>query len=52
MRWLGVLAVMAACAGGAEEVPPGETDAVADRHVHPAEPRTIRLTLRIPLSPS
>ena len=31
---------------------PGETDAVADRHVHPAEPRTIRLTLRIPLSPS
>jgi hypothetical protein len=31
---------------------PGETDAVADRHVHPAEPRTVRLTLRIPLSPS
>ena len=31
---------------------PGETDPVADRHVHPAEPRTVRLTLRIPLSPS
>jgi hypothetical protein len=31
---------------------PGELGAVADRHVHPAEPRTVRLTLRIPLSPS
>jgi len=31
---------------------PDETAAVADRHVHPAEPRTVRLTLRIPLSPS
>jgi len=31
---------------------PGERGAVADRHVHPAEPRTVRLTLRIPLSPS
>ena len=30
----------------------GEDPAVADRHVHPAEPRTIRLTLRIPLSPT
>jgi outer membrane receptor protein involved in Fe transport len=29
-----------------------EDIAVADRHVHPAEPRTVRLTLRIPLSPS
>lgn len=26
---------------------PGETDAVADRHVHPAEPRTARLTLTL-----
>lgn len=26
---------------------PGEAAAVADRHVHPAEPRTIRLTLRV-----
>ncbi len=26
---------------------PGEADAVADRHVHPAEPRTLRLTLRL-----
>ncbi len=25
---------------------PGEATAVADRHVHPAEPRTVRLTLR------
>ncbi|MFT3818229.1 MAG: TonB-dependent receptor [Rubrivivax sp.] len=25
---------------------PGEVDAVADRHVHPAEPRSARLTLR------
>jgi outer membrane receptor protein involved in Fe transport len=25
----------------------GETVAVADRHVHPAEPRTVRLTLRV-----
>ena len=31
---------------------PGELGAVADRHVHPAEPRTVRLTIRIPLSPS
>ena len=31
---------------------PGETEAVADRHVHPAEPRAVRLTLRIPLSPT
>jgi hypothetical protein len=27
---------------------PGETAPVADRHVHPAEPRTLRLTLRLP----
>ena len=27
---------------------PGEAAAVADRHVHPAEPRTVRLTLRVP----
>ncbi|MBI5255504.1 MAG: TonB-dependent receptor plug domain-containing protein [Burkholderiales bacterium] len=26
---------------------PGEADAVADRHVHPAEPRTLRLALRL-----
>ncbi len=26
---------------------PGEAAAVADRHVHPAEPRTFRLTLRV-----
>ena len=26
---------------------PGEAAAVADRHVHPAEPRTVRLTLRV-----
>ncbi len=26
---------------------PGETAPVADRHVHPAEPRTLRLTLRV-----
>jgi hypothetical protein len=26
----------------------GETAPVADRHVHPAEPRTLRLTLRLP----
>ena len=26
---------------------PGETSPVADRHVHPAEPRTLRLTLRV-----
>ena len=26
---------------------PGETDAVADRHVHPAEPRTLRVTLKL-----
>ncbi len=26
---------------------PGEATAVADRHVHPAEPRTLRLTLRV-----
>ena len=26
---------------------PGESTAVADRHVHPAEPRTLRLTLRL-----
>jgi hypothetical protein len=26
---------------------PGEAVAVADRHVHPAEPRTVRLTLRV-----
>jgi hypothetical protein len=28
---------------------PGEADAVADRHVHPAEPRTVRVTLRVSL---
>ena len=28
---------------------PGEADAVADRHVHPAEPRSARLTLRLVL---
>jgi hypothetical protein len=28
---------------------PGEADAVADRHLHPAEPRTHRLTLRVGL---
>ena len=26
---------------------PGEADAVADRHVHPAEPRTVRVSLRM-----
>jgi outer membrane receptor protein involved in Fe transport len=26
---------------------PGETAPVADRHVHPAEPRTVRLSLRV-----
>ncbi len=26
---------------------PGETAPVADKHVHPAEPRTVRLTLRV-----
>ena len=26
---------------------PGEAAPVADRHVHPAEPRTLRLTLRV-----
>ncbi|WP_246312194.1 TonB-dependent receptor [Pseudaquabacterium terrae] len=26
---------------------PGEAEAVADRHVHPAEPRTLRVTLRL-----
>ena len=26
---------------------PGEVAAVSDRHVHPAEPRTVRLTLRV-----
>jgi len=26
---------------------PGETAPVADRHVHPAEPRTVRLTLKV-----
>jgi hypothetical protein len=26
---------------------PTETAPVADRHVHPAEPRTLRLTLRL-----
>jgi hypothetical protein len=26
---------------------PGEADAVDDRHVHPAQPRTVRLTLRM-----
>jgi hypothetical protein len=26
---------------------PGESEAVADRHVHPAEPRSARLTLRV-----
>ena len=26
---------------------PGETVPVSDRHVHPAEPRTVRLTLRV-----
>jgi hypothetical protein len=26
---------------------PGEADAVADRHVHPAEPRTLRLSLKL-----
>lgn len=25
---------------------PGETEPVEDRHVHPAEPRTVRVTLR------
>jgi hypothetical protein len=28
---------------------PGEAAPVADRHVHPAEPRTVRLTLRVSL---
>jgi hypothetical protein len=28
---------------------PGEANAVADRHLHPAEPRTLRLTLRVGL---
>ena len=26
---------------------PGETTPVADRHLHPAEPRTVRLTLKV-----
>ena len=28
---------------------PGEASAVTDRHVHPAEPRNLRLTLRVAL---
>jgi hypothetical protein len=28
---------------------PGEAQAVADRHVHPAEPRSARLTLNVKL---
>jgi hypothetical protein len=31
----------------AESQLPGEAAPLADRHVHPAEPRTVRLTLRV-----